>query len=157
MTNKETIEKFYSAFAKGDAKTMIDCYHSDIIFSDPAFGTLKSDKAKAMWKMLLSNKRSESKITFSNISANEKSGSANWTAKYNYGPKGKKVTNHVKAQFEFKNGKIIKHTDDFNLWKWSQQALGLSGYLLGWSSFLKNKIQTEANKKLHIYSNKTKQ
>ena len=143
MDNKEVIQKFYSAFKEGDSESMIKLYDDDIIFTDPAFGTLKGENAKAMWKMLLSNKDNKAQVTFSNISSTENSGNASWTASYNYGPKSRKVVNHVNAKFEFKNGKISKHTDDFNLWKWTQQALGTSGYLLGWSSFMKKKIQAE--------------
>lgn len=153
MENKQVIQKFYSAFAEGDAETMISCYNDDIIFTDPAFGTLKGINAKAMWKMLLSNKKSQAQVSFNNIDANGDSGTAQWTAKYNYGPKSRTVTNQVHAHFEFKNGKISKHTDNFNLWKWTQQALGLSGYLLGWSNFMKNKIQAETGKKLNAYMN----
>lgn len=155
MDNKQLIQKFYTAFAEGDAETMTSCYNDDIIFTDPAFGTLKGINVKAMWKMLLSNKNSQAQVSFSNIEANESNGTATWIAKYNYGPKGRKVINHVNAQFEFKNGKISKHTDSFNLWKWTQQALGLSGYLLGWSNFMKNKIQGETSKKLNTYMNNT--
>lgn len=153
MDNKQIIQKFYTAFAEGDAETMISCYNDDIIFSDPAFGTLKGINAKAMWTMLLSNKNSQAKVSFNNIEAINDSGSASWIANYNYGPKARPVTNHVNAKFEFKNGKISKHTDDFNLWKWTQQALGLSGYLLGWSNFMKNKIQGETSKKLNAFMN----
>ena len=32
---------------------MISCYHDNIIFSDPAFGELKGDDAKAMWQNAL--------------------------------------------------------------------------------------------------------
>lgn len=157
MDNKQIIQNFYTAFAEGDAETMTSYYSEDIIFKDPAFGTLKGINAKAMWKMLLSNKNSKAQVSFSSTEANEDSGKAKWIAKYNYGPKNRKVTNHVNAHFEFKNGKISKHTDDFNLWKWTQQALGLSGYLLGWSNFMKNKIQAETNKKLNSYMNNPNQ
>ena len=156
MNNKEVIEKFYSAFKEGDSETMINLYSDDVIFSDPAFGTLEGNNAKAMWKMLLSNKDSKAQVTFNNISASESEGNASWTASYNYGPKSRKVVNNVNAKFEFKNGKISKHTDDFNLWKWTQQALGTSGYLLGWSSFMKKKIQAETGKKLDVFLNNTK-
>jgi hypothetical protein len=68
-----------------------------------------------------------------------------WVVNYNYGSKKRSVKNHVAATFEFKDGKIIKQTDMFDLWRWSQQALGASGYLLGWSSFMNNKIQKTTN------------
>ncbi|WP_299159185.1 nuclear transport factor 2 family protein [uncultured Tenacibaculum sp.] len=45
---KTIIENFYKAFSKIDAEAMVQCYHEDIVFNDPAFGTLKGDKAKNM-------------------------------------------------------------------------------------------------------------
>jgi hypothetical protein len=42
------------------------------------------------------------------------------------------------AHFIFKTNH--KTTDDFDIWKWSKQALGLTGYLFGWTGFMQNKI-----------------
>lgn len=145
MHNEAVIKQFYQSFSDGNADGMIACYHDDIVFTDPAFGTLEGEKAKAMWQMLLSRGDSKPEIQFSNVSADDKYGKADWVAKYNYGPQKRKVVNTITARFAFKDGKIIKHTDDFDLWKWSQQALGVSGYLLGWSSFMKNQIQKKTN------------
>lgn len=145
MSNEALIRQFYQSFSEGNADGMVACYHDDIVFTDPAFGTLKGDKAKAMWRMLLSRSDSKPQIQFKNVAADSKFGKASWIANYNYGPNKRAVENHVAATFEFKGGKIIKHTDDFDLWKWSQQALGVSGYLLGWSSFMKNQIQKKTN------------
>lgn len=154
MNNNELIEKFYTSFSNGNAKGMIECYHENITFKDPAFGELKGEKAKKMWEMLLSKKNSTTQISFDNVETTKETGSANWTAKYVYGEKNRKVINIITANFKFKEGKIIEHIDTFNLWKWSQQALGLSGYILGWSPFMKNKIQKTTNKKLAVYMNK---
>jgi len=92
------------------------------------------------------------KINFENVVTDEQKGSAQWTAHYTFSPTGKKVINKVSAKFEFKDGKIIKHTDEFDMWKWSKQALGLKGYLLGWSDFMKNKIQKQANARLKKFT-----
>ncbi len=117
MDNNEIIKNFYSAFTKGDANTMISFYSDNVVFTDPAFGTLKGKKAKAMWKMLLSNKKSLANVSFNSIKeTNNTNVSAKWTATYNYGSKSRKVVNNVSAEFEFKDDKIIKHTDNFNLW-----------------------------------------
>jgi hypothetical protein len=35
------------------------------------------------------------------------------------------VINIIQAHFHFQDGLIIKHTDDFDVWKWSKQALGI--------------------------------
>ena len=127
---------------------MLECYHKDIVFEDPAFGKLCGERACQMWKMLLSKKESDLHVTFSNISADEDSGQAQWIAKYTLSDNNRKVVNHVSASFKFKDGKIIHHIDKFDVWKWSRQALGLPGYLLGWSGFMKNKIQQKLNKRL---------
>jgi len=154
MNNKDVIQKFYQSFSDGNPEGMIDCYHNDITFEDPAFGVLKGEKAKSMWKMLLSRKDAKPSINFSNVEANEEMGKAHWVAEYNYGPKKRKVINKIDANFDFLDGKIINHKDDFNLWKWTQQALGISGYLLGWSPFMKKQIQQKTNKLLTDYMKK---
>ncbi len=153
MDNKQLITKFYEAFTNADANGMTSCYHDEIAFEDPAFGKLNGDAAKNMWRLLLS-RNSDIKVTFFDVNANENSGSAKWKAVYNYGPQKRKVINNISATFEFKDGKIIKHTDDFSMWKWSKQALGFNGLLLGWTPFLKNKVQSMTNKLLKEFTEK---
>lgn len=153
--NQQLIETFYNAFAKGDANSMTACYHDNVVFEDPAFGRLENGKPSKMWEMLLSRKKESTKVVFENVEANDTTGKANWTATYEYGPNNRKVINHITANFKFKDGKIIEHIDTFNLWKWTKQALGFSGYLLGWSSFMKGKIQKTTNQQLSTYINKT--
>ena len=36
------------------------------------------------------------------------------------------------------------HRDRFSFWRWSRQALGLPGVLLGWSPSLKRKVRSTA-------------
>ncbi|WP_394759509.1 nuclear transport factor 2 family protein [Flavobacterium sp.] len=140
MDNKQLIEKFYTSFANGSAEGMISCYHDDIQFEDPAFGKLEGEDVKVMWQMLLS-RNSGLKLNFNTVEANKNKGSANWVAEYTYSQTGRKVVNKISAKFEFADGKIIKHTDYFDIWKWTQQALGWKGYLLGWTPFMQNKIR----------------
>jgi ketosteroid isomerase-like protein len=153
MDNKQLITNFYQAFAIADAESMIACYHDDIEFEDPAFGKLKGKKAKQMWQMLLSRNK-DIKVTFFDVEVNQNTGTAKWKAVYYYGVKKRKVINNISANFEFKDGKISKHTDTFSMWKWSKQALGISGLLLGWTPFLKNKVQKLTNQLLRDFSKK---
>ena len=152
MENEQIIKHFYKSFAANNADKMIACYHDEVEFSDPVFGLLKGEDAKNMWKMLIERGGGNIKIEYKNVSADDKKGSADWTADYLFSKTGRKVFNRIHAEFKFKDGKIFRHTDSFDVWKWSQQALGLSGYLLGWSSFLQNKIQQNARKTLREYS-----
>ncbi len=154
MDNAAIIRHFYSSFAQGNAEEMISCYDAAIVFTDPAFGELKGGDAKNMWRMLVQRSKGELKITFDNVKADERSGSASWMAEYTFTQTGKKVINKISAAFEFHNGKIIKHTDHFSLWNWSRQALGWKGFLFGGTSFLKAKIQKQANHSLKSYVGK---
>ena len=91
------------------------------------------------------------KIEFSDIKADEYMGSANWIATYNFSKTNRKVVNRIEALFQFKDGLIIKHTDDFSIWKWSKQAFGFKGLLLGWTGFMEKKIQEQALSSLKQY------
>lgn len=142
--NEAVITKFYTAFANSDAQTMSECYHPKVHFIDPAFGLLKDEQVSKMWKMLLLKSRGNIKIEFSDVKADDFSGSAKWVATYNFSKTNRKVVNKIRAEFVFQDGLIIKHIDDFDVWKWSQQAFGLMGYLLGWTGFFQKKIQQQA-------------
>jgi len=146
MDNAQLIQSFYNAFASGDAEAMVRLYADDIEFEDPAFGPLKGDNAKNMWHMLL--KTPGIQITASNIKADEQTGSADWVAEYTFTLTGKKVINKVHAEFQFVNGKIVKHTDTFSFWKWASQAFGFKGILLGWTPLMKNKVRQQALNRL---------
>ncbi|HLA56492.1 MAG TPA: nuclear transport factor 2 family protein [Flavobacterium sp.] len=152
----ETIRDFYAAFTNHDAEAMARCYHSDIEFSDPVFGKLKGKTASDMWKMLIEKSKGSLKIEFSNINADGDSGSAKWIAYYRFSKTNRDVANHIKAEFKFKDGLIIKHDDHFDLWKWSRQAFGFKGLLLGWSGFMQNKIKEQALLSLKNYQLKSK-
>mgnify|MGYP000423281271 CR=1 FL=1 len=52
------------------------------------------------------------------------------------------------------DGLIIEHRDSFDFYRWSRQALGVPGLLLGWSSFLQNKVRAQAAANLKRYLGK---
>lgn len=149
---KNLIEKFYTAFKNLDAETMATCYHKEIVFRDPAFGTLKGINAKNMWRMLCENQKEKNfKVTFSNIACADEKVTTHWEAYYIFSKTGRRVHNVIDAEFEFKDGLIIKHTDNFNLYLWSKQAFGLTGFFIGWTHFFKKKLQIQTNAMLTKY------
>ena len=152
--NQQLIQQFYEAFEAGDADKMISCYHPDIEFEDPAFGRLKGKEVGSMWRMLLERGKGNIHIACSDIQAGEISGSAHWEAKYPFSKTGRQVHNKIDATFTFKDGKIIRHTDVFDLWKWSSMAMGMPGKLLGWTPFFKNKIRQTSKGLLKKYMDK---
>ena len=154
---QKLIETFYQAFANLDAEAMIVCYHNDITFTDPAFGTLKAERAKNMWRMLCESQKGKNFIVnASNIKADNHKGTAQWETQYAFSKTGRKVHNKIEAEFEFKDGKIITHIDQFNLHTWAKQAMGFKGYILGGTGFFMKKLNAQTNKLLDKFENSVK-
>jgi ketosteroid isomerase-like protein len=149
----QLIEKFYTSFQKKDYAGMIACYHPQIEFSDPVFASLRGKQAGAMWHMLCERGK-DLELQFSDVQARGDTGWAHWEATYSFSGSGRKVHNIIDATFLFSDGKIIKHRDAFDFWRWSRQALGTSGLLLGWSPILKSKVRETAMKGLYAFIEK---
>lgn len=141
---EQLIERFYTAFAKGDAEEMVACYHAEVEFQDPAFGKLNSEEVKAMWRMLLERSKGDLTVKFGDIHKDGDQILTKWEATYFFGPERRKVINNIQAEFGFKEGLIFRHRDTFDLWKWSRMALGWKGWLLGWTPLMRNKIQAQS-------------
>lgn len=148
MTQIELVEAFYAALAANKPEEATNLYHPQVTFQDPAFGTLQGERAKAMWHMLLKRAKGQLSIKLTEVRQEGHRVVAHWQADYPYGPKQRMVHNEVDAVFTFTDGKIFTHTDTFDLWRWTQQALGLPGYLLGWSSVMKSTLQRKTNQLL---------
>lgn len=151
--NQELITRFYSAMQCRDTEAMVACYADNIRFSDPVFPALQGSEAGDMWRMLL-GRALDIKVDFRDVRTDEHGGSAHWTAVYTFSRTGRKVVNEIDANFEFANGKIVRHTDRFDLWRWSRQALGLKGLLLGWSPPVQAAIRAQAAAGLAAYRRK---
>lgn len=145
--NAALITRFYAAFSARDAGGMGACYSPDVTFTDPAFGELHGDRARGMWSMLC-GRAADLRVEASAIQADEQEGRAHWEAWYTFSQTGRPVHNVIEARFQFKDGLISVHTDTFSFSAWSKQALGAPGYLLGWTSFLQNKVRGQALKGL---------
>ena len=148
--NTELIERFYEAFQRGDAEAMGACYADDVVFSDPVFGELRGEEARDMWRMLV-QRAQEFSLTYDAVDANERTGSAHWVARYLFSQTGRGVINRIQAQFVFRDGRIAEHRDTFDLWRWSRQALGFKGALLGWTPTVQRAIRAQARKGLDAY------
>lgn len=141
--NAELLTRFYSAFQRLDAKTMAACYAPDARFSDPVFPDLKGAEIGDMWRMLATRAKDFS-LTFDSVEADAQSGRAHWVATYLFSGTGNTVVNDIQARFVFRNGLIAEHQDSFDLWRWSRQALGAKGLLLGWTPIVHNAVRKQA-------------
>jgi ketosteroid isomerase-like protein len=149
-SNAAVIDRFYEAFARRDADAMGDCYAPDAHFSDPVFRDLNGDEVRAMWQMLCERGK-DLEVVHSNVSADGDTGSAHWDADYTFSGTGRKVHNSIDAKFRFENGLIADHEDSFDLYKWTRQALGPVGVLLGWTPMIQNKVRSGARESLNEF------
>jgi len=144
------IHRFYTAFQQRDYAAMQELYHPEARFSDTVFQDLDAKEVRAMWQMLLTASK-DLRVTFCEVKENEHKGSCRWDAWYTFSRSGRPVHNRIRASFELKDGLIYRHTDAFDFWRWSRQALGVSGLLLGWSSMLKKSVRRAARKNLDTF------
>jgi ketosteroid isomerase-like protein len=141
--NDELIQRFYAAFNSKDGDTMAACYAPDAHFRDPVFGDLTGVEAGQMWRMLTS-RAADLAVELPEHQADDSTGTANWVATYTFAQTGRKVVNDIQARFRFADGLIAEHIDSFDFWKWSRQALGPPGLLLGWTPMLRAKVNKQA-------------
>ncbi|MFB5650877.1 nuclear transport factor 2 family protein [Leptospira wolffii] len=152
--NESKIRDFYNSFSSRNAVAMTSFYSQDAEFSDPVFPRLKGAEIPAMWAMLLERMDPKAKIELVESSADDQKGRAFWIATYLFSKTGRTVTNRIRSEFEFKNGKVVKQKDRFPFWRWTRMALGLPGILLGWTPIVQGKVKSEAGRNLQHYLKK---
>lgn len=135
--------RFYGAFAARDAEAMGALYARAATFTDPAFGTLDAAEARALWQMLLGRAQDLS-VTWQVESETPTHARAHWEARYTFTATGRPVVNRVATDMTLAGGRIVRQVDHFDFWRWSRQALGLPGTLLGWSPMLRSRVQAQA-------------
>jgi ketosteroid isomerase-like protein len=153
--NAELVARFYTAFAALDAAAMADCYAADVSFRDEVFALRSREEVAGMWRMLCSATRAKGRdawsLSYDGVEADDRRGRAQWQAHYRFSATGRLVHNVIAAEFEFRDGRIVAHRDRFDFWRWSRQALGASGWLLGWTPFLRRKVQARAAANLRAF------
>ncbi len=143
------LARFYTAFQQRDGAAMAACYHREATFRDPAF-ELAGAEVGAMWRMLCA-RGSDLRVEYSNLEAGQESGSADWQAWYTFSATGLAVHNIVHSRFRFADGLIHDQVDTFSFWRWSRQALGPVGAMLGWTPLLRNRIRAGARRSLERF------
>jgi ketosteroid isomerase-like protein len=141
--NAQLISGFYSAFAAGDHATMARAYADDATFGDPVFPDLDAGQARAMWRMFCTS-GNDVDVSFGDVHADDTRGSAHWEAIYAFPKTGRRVHNKIDASFDLRDGKIVGHRDEFDLYAWTRMALGPVGTLLGWSPIVRNQVRAQA-------------
>jgi hypothetical protein len=147
--NEQSLAKFYAAFAVLDPAGMAPFYADNVQFDDEAFSLRGKQEVMGMWTMLCEATKAKGKdvwrLEYGGIQAGGNTGKAHWEAHYRFSATGRMVHNIIDGEFTFNaRGLIEKHHDSFNFWRWSRQALGTPGLLLGWTPMLRNKVRANA-------------
>ncbi len=150
--NAALIDRFYAAFARRDAAAMAACYAPDAHFSDPVF-ELRGPQVGAMWAMLC-ERATDLDLHWRDVHADAATGGAHWEPRYTFSATGRPVHNVIDASFTFDAGRIVRHVDTFDLWRWSRMALGAKGALLGWSPLVRNAVRAQGRRGLDAWINK---
>jgi uncharacterized protein len=140
--NRETIERLYAAFGECNGAAMTACYAPDAHFRDPAFGDLEGEEVGAMWRML-TGRAAYLEIELREHDADEEGGSAHWIARYTFST-GRPVVNDIQASFQFADGLIADHVDEFDFRNWAKQALGPGGHLVALLPPLRSRARAKA-------------
>lgn len=159
--SRKTIERLYNAFANLDGAAMEKCYAENARFEDEVFTLAGRRQIGGMWRMLCENARMRGIANWSlevaDIRTSAAKGRAHWEADYLFGPRNRKVHNSVDAKFDFDDeGLILRHRDRFDFWRWSRQALGVQGLLLGWSPRVRERVRLQAGQQLQRYMEKNR-
>lgn len=140
--NARLIRELYEAMNRHDGDAMAELYAPDARFRDPAFGELTGAEAGDMWRML-TGRSEDLRVELAEHAAEGDTGSAHWIATYTFRT-GRRVVNDIRAEFRFRDGKIIDHRDSFSFRRWSRQALGPVGLALGWTPLLRAAVRKRA-------------
>jgi len=140
--NARLILELYEAMDRHDGDAMAKLYAPDGRFRDPAFGELTGAEAGDMWRML-TGRSDDLRVELAEHEADGDTGTARWIATYTFRT-GRPVTNDIRAEFRFRDGKITEHRDSFSFWRWSRQALGPVGLALGWTPLLRAAVRKRA-------------
>lgn len=154
------VDRFFEAFSASDWQTMARCYHDKASFSDPVYPDLREERIVYMWHQLLSaaetsnlnsgRKKSLSlnnlKLEYRVLFGDERKAQVLWTASYRYG--NRSVSNEVLSTLAIWDDKIVRQVDEYNFWRWSRQALGLTGLAFGTMPWYQRSVQRSAQSRL---------
>ena len=153
MEPADVITELYEALSRRDHEAMAACYHDEATFTDPVFEELEGPEVAAMWHMLC-EQGTDLRVSYDNVRADGDTGSATWEARYTFGASGRKIHNEISSTFTFQDGLIKTQVDEFDLYRWTRQAVGWSGALIGWTKKARSQVRQIAEDNLDRFLEK---
>lgn len=144
--NEEAARRFWAALAARDADAMAACYADDATFEDEVF-QLRGRECGMMWRMLFQG-AADLQVTTHKLTVDDGVAHGRWDATYTFSMTGRTVHNKITTRLVLRDGRIVDHKDGFNFYKWSRQALGAKGWLLGWTPLVRSAVARQGRKRL---------
>jgi len=150
--NTEKVKEFYEALSRNDYEALIRLYHPDATYTDELF-SFKGKEIHALWYAAT---RPAMKLEVECLAIEEVNDrvQTKWKMGYTLDVINSRIELEEIGIFVFEGEKIMEHSDEYNFREWCTQAFGIIGTLLGWSSWLRNRVRKQARKSvlIHMYS-----
>lgn len=146
VSTQSVAQHFWESLAAKDADEMAACYAADATFEDEVF-TLRGAECGTMWRMLFHG-AADLRIKAHPLKEGDGIAHGTWEAWYTFSATGRPVHNRIRSRLVVRDGKVVDHKDQFSFWRWSRQALGLKGWLLGWTPLVRMAVRKQARKRL---------
>lgn len=121
-TPEQVARAFYAAFTQHKAAALEPLYAPDVYFRDGVFEFHDRDGTMRMWRKLLRNPKAVT-FRYEFLRAEGDVAVGRWEADYKLF--GRPVHNVVESHLTVKDGRIVKHLDEFPFATWAKQALPL--------------------------------
>lgn len=143
------ISAFFDALGRADLAAMETCYHPEVSFGDPIYPEVEGrDRVMRMWRLRL-DVRDGLRSEHRDVTADDHTGTARWTARYTFPGTGREVVLEIDAFFRFDDNLIVRHHDEFDFRRWSRMALGRPhGLIFGWTPMWRKTIRDRAAQQL---------
>jgi len=142
--------KYLQAIKEQDLKTISSCFHEEAEFYEPAYGKLTGPKIAAWWTFFFAQAK-EFHSEFDSLKVNGDKATVHSEHWYYWNATGAGVHNLVESEFDFKDGKIFRQIDNYNLNAWAFQAL--ESKFMGWT----NKSREAEQERFEEFSKQNKQ
>jgi hypothetical protein len=141
MVNSELTARFFEAFKKLDYRAMNDCCAPGIIYNDPIAGILEGDVVLRYRELICTGSR-DMQLSFGPVKElDHEYISCPWSATYYFEPFQRVVRYDATAYMKMSGGLITEHSDGYRLSTWLAKNYGITGYVFGWSGYMKRKIK----------------
>lgn len=147
------VARFFEAWGRLDAESLVACLHPEISFSDPMFPNLRREQVPAMWQMLIASMAlhpADFSLRHDIVFLEERKAQVHWQVRFR-NVAGRRIHHKALATLTFWDDRIVRHVDGYPFYGWARQSLGLSGKLLGWNKSYREAVQSAARKQLAVF------